>query len=134
MPYIHVSLATGRPRNQKRSLIRGLTDATERVLEVARRDIFVFLWELPTDNLGEAGEEPLAAATNNVVVMLRKGRPPEVRHVLIDALTTAVEDQLDVPRKDIHLVLAEVPPDNVGEAGIPMAPPTLPSWYATRLA
>ena len=33
----------------------------EEVLEVARHDIHVLLWELPTENIGEAGEEPVRA-------------------------------------------------------------------------
>lgn len=55
MPYIHVTLATGRPKDRKRSLIKALTDTMEQVLEVARHDIHVLLWELPTENIGEAG-------------------------------------------------------------------------------
>ena len=39
MPYIHVTLASGRTRQVKRELTSALTDAMERVLEVARIDI-----------------------------------------------------------------------------------------------
>lgn len=70
MPYIHVTLASGRPRSLRRELIRNLTDAMERVLEVARPDIQVLLWEVPTENIGEGGEEPAADVTNHVLVLM----------------------------------------------------------------
>jgi phenylpyruvate tautomerase PptA (4-oxalocrotonate tautomerase family) len=44
VPYIHVTLASGRPTEVKRQLIGGLTGMMERVLEVTRSDIHVLLW------------------------------------------------------------------------------------------
>lgn len=38
MPYIHVTLASGRPRAQRRELIATLTDHMQQTLEVARED------------------------------------------------------------------------------------------------
>ena len=129
MPYIHVTLASGRSKEKKRQLITALTDAMERVLEVARIDIHVLLWELPTENIGEAGEEPKPDVTNNVMVLMSQGRPVEVVLVLIKAMTDAVESTLKVARKDVHLVVLEEPYRNIGEAGIPMEPPRIPHWY-----
>ena len=129
MPYIHVTLASGRPKEKKRQLITALTDAMERVLEVARIDIHILLWELPTENIGEAGEEPEADVTNNVMVLMSQGRPAEVILVLIKAMTDVVENTLKVARKDVHLVVLEEPFRNIGEAGIPMEPPRIPHWY-----
>ncbi len=129
MPYIHVTLASGRSKQQKRALIMALTDKMERVLEVARPDIHVLLWELPTENIGEAGEEPSPETTNNVAVVMSQGRPPEVVLVLIKSLTDVVETTLQVRRQDVHLVVFEEPFRNIGEAGIPMEPPRIPHWY-----
>ena len=129
MPYIHVTLASGRPKAQKRALIRALTDDMQRVLEVATLDIHVLLWELPTENIGEAGEEPSPTVTNNVMVLMSQGRPPEVVLVLIKSLTDVVENTLKVLRKDVPVVVLEEPFRNIGEAGIPMAPPRVPHWY-----
>jgi 4-oxalocrotonate tautomerase family enzyme len=129
VPYIHVTLASGRPKPLKRELIKALTNTMERVLEVARIDIHVLLWELPTENIGEAGEEPAPDVTNNVMVLMSEGRPPEVVLVLIKELTDAVEQTLAVARKDVHLVVLEEPFRNIGEAGIPMEPPRVPHWY-----
>ncbi|GEM_PF-2689334 len=129
MPYIHVTLASGRSKEKKRALITALTDTMERVLEVARIDIHVLLWELPTENIGEAGQEPAPDVTNNVMVLMSQGRPPEVVLVLIKALTDVVESTLRVARRDVHLVVLEEPFRNIGEAGIPMEPPHIPHWY-----
>jgi 4-oxalocrotonate tautomerase family enzyme len=129
MPYIHVTLAAGRSKPQKRTLITALTDNMERVLEVTRPDIHVLLWELPTENIGEGGEEPSSTTTNNVTVLMSQGRPPEVVMVLIKTLTDVVETTLQVRRQDVHLVVFEEPFRNIGEAGIPMEPPRVPHWY-----
>jgi 4-oxalocrotonate tautomerase family enzyme len=129
MPYIHVTLASGRSKENKRELISGLTDTMERVLEVARSDIHVLLWELPTDNIGEGGNEPADNVTNNVMVLMSQGRPSEVVLVLIKSLTDVVESTLEVARSDVHLVILEEPFCNIGEAGILMEPPRIPHWY-----
>lgn len=129
MPYIHVTLAQGRTKEQKRALILALTDSMQHVLEVARHDIHVLLWELPTENIGEAGEEPKPSVTNNVSILMSQGRPPEVILALIKALTDVVESVFHVERKDVHLVVFEEPFRNIGEAGVPMEPPRVPHWY-----
>lgn len=129
MPYIHVTLASGRPRGVKRQLIGELTDMMERVLEVARSDIHVLLWEVPTENIGEAGLEPAPDVTNNVMVLMSQGRPSEVVLVLIKSLTDVLEAVLRVARADVHLVVLGEPFTRIGEAGIPMEPPRVPHWY-----
>ncbi len=129
VPYIHVTLASGRPRGVKRQLIGELTDMMERVLEVARSDIHVLLWEVPTENIGEAGLEPAPDVTNNVMVLMSQGRPSEVVLVLIKSLTDVLEAVLKVARADVHLVVLEEPFTRIGEAGIPMEPPRVPHWY-----
>jgi 4-oxalocrotonate tautomerase family enzyme len=129
VPYIHVTLASGRPREIKRRLIGELTDTMERVLEVARSDIHVLLWELPTENIGEAGVEPDPDVTNNIMVLMSQGRPSDVILVLIKSMTDVVEAVLEVRREDVHLVVLEEPFTRIGEAGIPMEPPRVPHWY-----
>jgi hypothetical protein len=85
--------------------------------------------ELPTENLGEAGEEPSPETTNTVAVLMSQGRPPAVVLVLIKTLADVVEHTLQVRRQDVHLVVFEEPFRNVGEARIPMEPPRIPHWY-----
>jgi 4-oxalocrotonate tautomerase len=56
MPIIDVSLIEGRDAEKKRRLIRELTDAAERVLEVPRASIRVLLREVPAEHWGIGGE------------------------------------------------------------------------------
>jgi 4-oxalocrotonate tautomerase len=56
MPIIDVSLIEGRDAETKRRLIRELTDAAERVLEVPRASIRVLLREVPAEHWGIGGE------------------------------------------------------------------------------
>jgi 4-oxalocrotonate tautomerase len=130
MPYLHVALATGRSDEQKRSLIRGLTDATLRLLEVRPMDVHVYLWESDTKNIGIAGDEPNPATVNDITVILREGRHLEVKTAYMKALTQTMQECLEVVKEDVHVVLSEVLSSNVGEGGVPMGPPSQPSWFA----
>jgi len=134
MPYLHVIIASGRPAEQKRSLIRALTDATERVLDVPRNEVYVFVRELSAENLGDGGEEPEPTKINNITMFLREGRHPEVRAALLEALTEAAEKKLGTPRPNIQILLCEIPAANIGEGGVPMGPPKQPAWFIPLLA
>jgi 4-oxalocrotonate tautomerase family enzyme len=129
MPYIHAAIANGSSAETKRSLIRAITTSTVCVLEVPPADVHVFLWEFQTQNLGYAGEEPGRGKINNVTVIFRRGRHRNVRLALLKGLTDAVQSVLGVTRGDIHVILSEVPPENIGEGGVPMGPPTQPDWH-----
>jgi 4-oxalocrotonate tautomerase family enzyme len=131
MPYIHAAIAYGCSREKKRSLIRAITTSTVCVLEVPPADVHVFLWEFATQNLGYGGEEPSRGKINNVTVIVRRGRHRGVRLALLKGLTDAVQSVLGVTHEDIHVILSEVPPENIGEGGVPMGPPTQPDWHTT---
>jgi 4-oxalocrotonate tautomerase family enzyme len=129
MPYVHVALTIGRSSDQKRSLIRAITDSIVRVLEVGPRDVHVFLWEFTTENAGVAGEEPGPTTINDVTIILRQGRHLEVKALLIKDLTDTIGKQLDIPYEDVHIILSEVPASNIGEGGVPMKSPAQPAWH-----
>jgi len=129
MPYVHVVLVAGRSVKEKRSLISGLTDTTLRLLEVNPIDVHVYLWELEGTNIGIAGEAPSAATLNDVTVFLRDGRHPDVKAAYANALTETVCERLLAKKEDVHVLLAEVPPGNIAEGGVPMGPPTQPRWF-----
>lgn len=134
MPYIHMALTAGYSVKQKRSLIRAMTDCTITAMEVPLSEVHVFLWEFATENLGYGGDEPAKTKMNNVTMTFREGRRPEVLAALIVKLTDVIEQQLQLPRGDIHIVLVEVPAKNIGEGGVPMEPPSQPSWLSTPSA
>jgi len=100
-----------------------LTDTTVRVLDVAPRDVHVYLWELPYCSVAVAGTEPAAAALNDVGVVLRQGRHAHVRSTYIVALTDVIEACLGVARANVHVILIELPADNIAEGGVPLGPP-----------
>jgi 4-oxalocrotonate tautomerase family enzyme len=129
MPYLHGIIAAGRTAAQKRSLIRSMTDATERVLDVPRNDVFIFIHELATECLGYGGAEPDAATINNFTMFLREGRHLKVRAALLEALTGAAQVALSVSRPNIQILLSEIAPANIGEGGIPMGAPKQPAWF-----
>jgi 4-oxalocrotonate tautomerase family enzyme len=129
MPYLHGVIAAGRSPTQKRSLIQALTDAAERVLEVPRDDVYVFLHEILGENLGLAGIEPDATKINNFSLFLREGRDCKVCAVLLESLTDAAQATLGVPRENIQVLLSELAPTNIGEGGIPMSAPKQPNWF-----
>lgn len=131
MPYIHAAISTEFSTQQKRSLIHAITTATIRVLQVPAADVHVFIWELLPQNLGIAGDEPSRGKINNLTVVFRRGREPQVRRALIEQLTDVVQSELRVIRDDIHVILSEVPPEDIGEGGILMGPPAQPSWYTS---
>lgn len=56
MPIVEVKLIEGRSKEKKAALVRELTDAVERTLEVPRAAIRVLLHEIPAENWGVAGE------------------------------------------------------------------------------
>jgi phenylpyruvate tautomerase PptA (4-oxalocrotonate tautomerase family) len=129
VPYIHAGVTTVLSTERKRSLIQAITATVIRVLEVPPPDVHVFVWELLPENLGCAGEEPGAGKINNFSVVFRRGREPQVRRALIEQLTDAVQSELGVLRGDIHIIVVEVPPEDIGEGGVLMKPPAQPSWY-----
>ncbi len=129
MPYIHAAISSGLSAQQKRSLIHAITTATIGVLEVPAPDVHVFVWEIQPQNLGVAGHEPVPGKINNLTVVFRHGREPAVRHALIKRLTDVVQGELAVARDDIHVILSEVPPQDIGEGGILMGPPAQPGWF-----
>ena len=134
MPYVHMALTTGYSVKQRRSLIRAMTECTVAVMEVPPADVHVFLWEIATENLGHGGDEPSKTKINNVTMMFRQGRHREVLAALIVKLTDVIEQQLGVAREDIHIILVEVPAENIGEGGIPMSPPQQPGWLKAASA
>jgi len=55
MPLIRVDMLEGRTPEQKRELIRELTETTSRVLDVPRERIRVVLYEVPKTHWGIGG-------------------------------------------------------------------------------
>jgi 4-oxalocrotonate tautomerase len=49
------------------------------------------------------------------------GRTQEKKERLMAKVTDAVSEALEVPREAVHIVLNEVPRENIGHAGVPVS-------------
>ncbi len=56
-----------------------------------------------------------------VQISLVQGRTPEKKEELIKNVTHAVADTLQIPIDRVHIVLNEVPKENIGRNGVPLS-------------
>jgi 4-oxalocrotonate tautomerase len=56
-----------------------------------------------------------------VQISLLPGRTPEKKEELIKNVTDAIADTLQIPKDRVHIVLTEVPKENLGHGGIPLS-------------
>ena len=54
-------------------------------------------------------------------IHLLKGRDVDTRRRLIQAVTHAIEDTLDVKPEQVRVILNEMNPENFGVAGVPVS-------------
>jgi 4-oxalocrotonate tautomerase len=56
-----------------------------------------------------------------VQISLLPGRTPEKKEELIKNVTNAIADTLQIPKDRVHIVLNEVPKENIGYGGVPLS-------------
>jgi len=56
-----------------------------------------------------------------VQISLLSGRTPEKKEELFKNVTNAIADTLQIPKERVHIVLHEVPKENIGGGGIPLS-------------
>jgi 4-oxalocrotonate tautomerase len=56
-----------------------------------------------------------------VQISLFPGRTPEKKEELIRNVTTAIADTLRIPKERVHIILNEVPKENIGHGGVPIS-------------
>jgi 4-oxalocrotonate tautomerase len=56
-----------------------------------------------------------------VQISLLPGRTPEKKEELIKNVTNAIADTLQIPKDRVHIVLHEVPKENIGRGGVPLS-------------
>jgi 4-oxalocrotonate tautomerase len=56
-----------------------------------------------------------------VQISLLPGRTPEKKEELIKNVTNAIADTLRIPKERVHIVLNEVPKENIGRGGVPLS-------------
>jgi 4-oxalocrotonate tautomerase len=56
-----------------------------------------------------------------VQISLLPGRTPEKKEELIKNVTDAIADTLQIPKDRVHIVLNEVPKENLAHGGVPLS-------------
>ena len=56
-----------------------------------------------------------------VHIHMIQGRTPEKKEALIKKVTDAIVDTLQVSKDRVHIILHEVPKENIGDSGIPLS-------------
>ena len=56
-----------------------------------------------------------------VQISMIAGRTPEKKEELIKKVTDAIVEVLQIPKDRVHIVLTEVPKENLGHGGIPLS-------------
>jgi len=55
-----------------------------------------------------------------VQISLVQGRTPSKKEELIKKVTDAIVETLKISKDHVHIVLIEVPKDNIGDGGVPL--------------
>jgi 4-oxalocrotonate tautomerase len=56
-----------------------------------------------------------------VQISMIAGRTPEKKEQLIKKVTEAIVDTLQVPADRVHIILQDIPKENIGDGGIPLS-------------
>ena len=56
-----------------------------------------------------------------VQISLVQGRTPSKKEELIKKVTDAIVDTLQISKDQVHIVLNEVPKENIGDGGVPLS-------------
>ncbi len=56
-----------------------------------------------------------------VQISMIAGRTPEKKEELIKKVTDAIAETLEIPEERVHIVLNDVPKENIGRGGIPLS-------------
>jgi 4-oxalocrotonate tautomerase len=56
-----------------------------------------------------------------VQISMIAGRTPEKKERLIKKVTDAIVEALQIPADRVHIILNEVPKENIGHGGVPLS-------------
>jgi 4-oxalocrotonate tautomerase len=56
-----------------------------------------------------------------VQINMIAGRTPEKKEELIKNVTNAIADTLQIPKERVHIVLHDIPKENIGRGGVPLS-------------
>jgi len=56
-----------------------------------------------------------------VQISMIAGRTPEKKEGLIKSVTQAIADTLQIPKERVHILLYELPKENIAHGGVPLS-------------
>jgi 4-oxalocrotonate tautomerase len=56
-----------------------------------------------------------------VQISMIAGRTPEKKEELIKSVTHAIADTLQIPKERVHILLYELPKENIAHGGVPLS-------------
>lgn len=120
MPFAQVYLVEGHDAEQKRAVIRNVTQAIQDAVGAPRPNVRVWMMDLPRGNFGVGGECLEDCEDSNypfAQLFLLEGRSEEQKRTLIEKVTQALEEALNASRDKLRVWITEVPKTNWGIAG-----------------
>ena len=107
MPYLHLDLPLALAPADRAEIAAGLAYAYARVMETAPERVTVAFRELGENGVVRIGPDGALETVVMVNCDVRRGRPPEQRERLGDAVATLLEDALGWPRRRTILEFTE---------------------------
>lgn len=102
MPYLQLDVSRAYPTDVKRALARRLGEIYSRIMQADIRRISIAIRELGEGGLWRCTpDEPYAAAL--LMCDIRRGRPPEQRAALAEALVLACRDSLQLDINELNV-------------------------------
>ena len=121
MPNLNIYVVEGFAAEQKTALLKGMTDAVVETIGAPRESVRIFLIELAKAHVCVGGtllselEQP---GGPTVHALLIAGRTEAQKAALIDALTRAITETLDVPADPVRIMILDVPKTDFGLGGL----------------
>jgi phenylpyruvate tautomerase PptA (4-oxalocrotonate tautomerase family) len=107
MPYLHLDLPLAVAPADRAEIATGLAHAYARVMETSPERVTVAFRELGEDGVVRIGPDGALETVIMVNCDVRRGRPPEQRERLGDAVAALLEETLGWPRRRTILEFTE---------------------------
>lgn len=115
MPILNIKIPTGYSTDQKKSLLKGMSDAVIASIAAPLPSIRVTIEEVSPDHTIVAGE--IGKPMTLITAVLIQGRTPELKAALIKALAESVQATIGISTNDTRIVIQDVSTDDLGVAG-----------------
>lgn len=128
MPVAHINVLKGHSRPQLRKAIVDVSAVLMRVLEAPADRLEVWVTEIDPELWGISGVPAKEVLEGNpmkevempfIQMVIMRGRSKEQHHALIEGVTAAVANALEMGPQKIRLHIAETEPDLWGIGGVP---------------